>query len=218
MKKFIPRAAASFFLAFLICSCSNPQDTQGVDARHDNTLRSEFQGRFEGIEWTEELELGLIADRKVLDSARFSSRGLATVASASVVAVPDSQEIYPSIPGFGSIDIRRIPASLKSAVEGFCGGLLDMGGAARRDETYSSLASRILPGRQYMLSVYLHDTAAYPPAARFFLGSPSVRDGRYEVPVLFLSSQGSWIVSLYALRQEGEWKIEQIRYGDFVYE
>ena len=69
-----------------------------------------------------------------------------------------------------------------------------------------------------MISVYLQDTEAYPVASEFYLGKPFVDQEKYEVPVLFVSSQGSWIVVLYAALQNETWKIEQIRYGDFVYE
>lgn len=209
---------AFFSLIFLFFSCSNGQDEQGLGITYDNTLRKQFQSRFEGVNWTEELDAELIADRKKLAPNLFSRRSLSTVEAASVISVPDAEKIYPSVAGFGSIDVREIPSSLRTMLTGFCSNLLRVSHDRTRGGLYSALASDILSGRQYMLSIYLYDTAAYPAADRFFLGSPMIQGEYYEIPVLFHSSEGNWIVSLYAVLQEDVWKIEQIRYGEFVYE
>lgn len=240
MQKSILKAIPPFILIFLFFACSNSQDPQGIVIDYENTLRKQFQDRFDSISWTGELEPDLIAQRKDSDSKLFSSKSLNNLAAASVIAVTDSNAIYPSIAGFGSIDITLIPASLKSMITDFCAELLNIsqteaaswseaashGNLSQKEasqdqiseDIYSKLASHISSERRYMLSIYLQDTKTYPVASKFYLGRPVIVGKEYEVPVLFLSSQGSWIVILYAQLQDGEWKIEQIRYGDFVYE
>ena len=175
MKKSISGSVISFFLILLFFACSNSQNSgegsSNVGMEYDNTLRMQFQGRFDSIAWTRELEPNLLADRKNSDASLFSSKSLNTVAAASVISVPEENAIYPAITGFGTIDIRGIPATLTSMITDFCNKLLN-----RTDNEND------------------------------------------EMPVLFVSSQGSWIVVLYAALQNEAWKIEQIRYGDFVYE
>lgn len=221
MKKSISGSVISFFLILLFFACSNSQNSgegsSNVGMEYDNTLRMQFQGRFDSIAWTRELEPNLLADRKNSDASLFSSRALNTVAAASIISVPEENAIYPAITGFGTIDIRGIPATLTSMITDFCNKLLNRTDSIN-DEIYSQLASFVVPGRGYMVSVYLQDTEAYPVASEFYLGKPFVDQEKYEVPVLFASSQGSWIVVLYAALQNEAWKIEQIRYGDFVYE
>ena len=229
MQRSILKAIPSFILILLFFACSNHQTTQEAGVDYTNTLRNQFKNRFSDIQWTEELNPQFISDRKSLDSAHFSSRSLSSVNAASVLSYPATDAIYPAVPDFGSIDIRELPSSLKSVITDFCSKLLNIsqtedfqeGQNTQKEgfqETYSALAPSFLSGRQYMLSIYLHDTASYPAANKFYLGSPSIKDKTYEVPVLFLSQKGSWIVVFYALLQEDSWKIEQIRYGDFVYE
>lgn len=218
MQRSIVKAIPSFILIILFFACSNHQTSQEAGVDYTNTLRNQFKNRFTDIQWTEEINPKFITDRKALDSAHFSSRSLSTVSAASVLSYPDTDAIYPAVPDFGSIDIREIPSSLKSVITDFCTELLNISQKEGSQETYSALAPSFLSGRQYMLSIYLHDTASYPAANKFYLGSPSIKDTTYEVPVLFLSQKGSWIVVFYARLQEDSWKIEQIRYGDFVYE
>lgn len=229
MQRSILKAIPSCILMLLFFACSNHQTTQEAGIDYTNTLRNQFKNRFADIQWTEALNPKFISDRKALDSVHFSSRSLSTVNAASVLSYPATDAIYPSVPDFGSIDIRELPLSLKSAITDFCTELLNIsqkessqqGQTIQKEgfqETYATLASSFLLGRQYMLSIYLHDTASYPVANTFYLGSPSIKDKTYEVPVLFLSPKGSWIVIFYVLLQEDSWKIEQIRYGDFVYE
>lgn len=229
MKKSILKTASTFSLIFLIFACSNSQNSQGIQVDYGNTLRKRFQDRFDSISWTEEFEADLITQRKASNSKLFSSRSLNNITAASVIEVPDSNAIYPAIDGLGSIDITLIPASLKSMITDFCAELLNTSQASNSspekvsqeqvsEDTYSKLASYISSERRYMLSIYLQDTKNYPVASKFYLGSPFISGEKYEVPVLFLSSQGSWIILLYVQLQEDEWKIEQIRYGDFVYE
>lgn len=218
MQRSILKAIPSFILIILFFACSNHQTSQEAGVDYTTTLRNQFKNRFADIQWTEEINPKFITDRKALDSAHFSSRSLSTVSAASVLSYPDTDAIYPAVPDFGSIDIREIPSSLKSVITDFCTELLNISQKEGSQETYSALAPSFLSGRQYMLSIYLHDTASYPAANKFYLGSPSIKDTTYEVPVLFLSQKGSWIVVFYARLQEESWKIEQIRYGDFVYE
>lgn len=218
MQRSILKAIPSFILIILFFACSNHQTSQEAGVDYTTTLRNQFKNRFTDIQWTEEINPKFITDRKALDSAHFSSRSLSTVSAASVLSYPDTDAIYPAVPDFGSIDIREIPSSLKSVITDFCTELLNISQKEGSQETYSALAPSFLSGRQYMLSIYLHDTASYPAANKFYLGSPSIKDKTYEVPVLFISQKGSWIVVFYALLQEESWKIEQIRYGDFVYE
>lgn len=229
MQRSILKAIPSCILMLLFFACSNHQTTQEAGIDYTNTLRNQFKNRFADIQWTEALNPKFISDRKALDSVHFSSRSLSTVNAASVLSYPATDAIYPSVPDFGSIDIRELPLSLKSAITDFCTELLNISQTESSQqgqtiqkkgfqETYATLASSFLLGRQYMLSIYLHDTASYPVANIFYLGSPSIKDKTYEVPVLFLSPKGSWIVIFYTLLQEDSWKIEQIRYGDFVYE
>lgn len=218
MQRSILKAIPSFILIILFFACSNHQTSQEAGVDYTTTLRNQFKNRFADIQWTEEINPKFITDRKALDSAHFSSRSLSTVSAASVLSYPDTDAIYPAVPDFGSIDIREIPSSLKSVITDFCAELLNISQKEGSQETYSALAPSFLSGRQYMLSIYLHDTASYPAANKFYLGSPSIKDTTYEVPVLFISQKGSWIVVFYARLQEESWKIEQIRYGDFVYE
>ena len=185
---------------------------------YDATLRKEFHERFENVVWTEELEPNLLSDRKALDSRLFSNRSLSTPGAASVVAVPESEKVYPSITNFGSINIAGIPAALQSILNDFCSSLLQVSRGKTAAEVYAAVLPYIKASRGYMLSVYLYDTAAFPPANEFILGSPAVKDGAHEIPVLFLCQQGSWIVIFYASMEDDGWKIDQIRYGEFVYE
>ena len=228
MKKSILGTVVSFLLIFLFFACSNSQNSgessSNAGTGYDNTLRRQFHGRFDSIAWTSELEPNLLADRKSSDSSLFSSKSLNTVAAASVISLPEEAAIYPDRVGLGTMDIRGMPADLTSMIFDFCSQLVSLSQqnngvqAENLDEAYAELASLMASGRGYMVSVYMQDTATYPAASEFYLGTPFVAKEQYEVPVLFVSSQGSWIVVLYAALQEEAWKIEQIRYGDFVYE
>lgn len=183
----------------------------------------EFQERFAGVDWTEELEGGLLSQRKQLDEAMFARRSLETSEGASVVKVPEADMVYPSIEGFGSLNISAMSLGLRQMVDAFCQDLLDLSQDKAQSGLYTSLASMMLSGRSYMLSIYLYDTSSYPAAQRFYLGTPLVQgklvqDKSWEIPVLFVAATGSWIMGIYVTQQDEAWKVEQIRYGDFVYE
>lgn len=178
----------------------------------------EFQERFAGVDWTEELEGGLLSQRRQLDEAMFARRSLETPEGASVVKVPEADMVYPSIEGFGSLNISAMPLGLRQLMDSFCQDLLDLSQDKARSGLYTSLASMMLSGRSYMLSMYLYDTSSYPAAQRFYLGTPLVQGKSWEIPILFVGAEGSWTMGIYATRQDELWKVEQIRYGEFVYE
>ena len=218
MKKSLVGAIITSGILFLAFSCSNDQAVLSGGASYDNTLRIQFQERFAGVEWTEELEGDLLSNRKKLDEALFARRSLETAEGASVVQVPDSDKVHPSITGFGSLDIGSMPIGLRQVVDSFCEGLLDLSRNKTKSGVYTTLASMMLPGRSYMLSIYLYDTSSYPAAQRFYLGAPRVQGKNWEVPILFVGGEGRWTMGIYAAQQNEIWQVEQIRYGEFVYE
>lgn len=217
MGKFI-FGICTFLIFFLLFSCSNSQDVAVVSTTYDNTLRIQFQSRFKSVDWTKELEPDLLSTRKELQEDLFASRSLHTPEVASLVPSTSVENVYPSIPNFGSIDIRSMPSGVKNQVNSFCQTLLELVQDRKKAGLYSSLVSKMVVGRSYMLSIFLYDTISYPITTNFFLGSPYTQEECWEVPVLFRGEKGNWILSLYLVQENETWKIEQIRYGDFVYE
>ncbi len=183
---------------------------------YDKTLRQQFQDRFEEVEWRGELETDFVSARREAHGDAFSTQSLRTPAAASLVQ--GMERVYPSIPDFGSLDIGAMPAGLRRMVDSFCQTLAELTQDRSRRGLYSSLAAWMLPGRSYMLVILLHDTSSYPGTGQYFLGSPHGGGRSWEVPVLFRGERGNWIMSLHAVLVEGDWKVEQVRYGDFVYE
>lgn len=218
MKKSVFRAIITSGILFLFFSCSNDQTVLSGGASYDHTLRIQFREQFDGVEWTEELEGDLLSQRKQLDEALFARRSLETAEGASVVQVPYSEWVHPSIAGFGSLDIGSLSAGLRQVVDSFCEALLDLSRNKTKSGVYTTLASMMVPGRSYMLSIYLYDTSSYPAAQRFYLGAPFVQGTYWEVPVLFVGEAGSWTMAVHVVQQDEQWRVEQIRYGEFVYE
>lgn len=208
----------TFLTFFLLFSCTNSQDVEVVSTTYDNTLRVQFQSRFKSVDWTKELEPDLLSSRKELKEDLFASRSLHTPEGASLVPSASEEMIYPSIPDFGSLDIRSMPNGVKNQVTSFCQTLLELVQDREKSGLYSSLVSKMMTGRSYMLSIFLYDTISYPITTNFFLGSPHIQEECWEVPVLFRGEKGNWILSLYLIQEDETWKIEQIRYGDFIYE
>ncbi len=183
---------------------------------HDKTLRQQFQDRFAEVDWTSELEADFVSGRKVVQEDVFSAQSLQTPEAASLVQ--GTEQVYPSIPGFGNLDIGAMPAGLRFMVDSFCQALAELTQDRDNQGLYSSLAKWMLPGRSYMLVILLHDTSSYPGTGQYFLGAPHGGEGTWEIPVLFRGERGDWIMVLHAVQVEGDWRLEQLRYGDFAYE
>lgn len=217
MGKFI-FGVGTFVILLFFFSCSNSQNTQGISSDYDTTLRVQFQSRFKSVDWTQELEADLLPQRKALKEQISASQSLQTPDVASLVKDSSLQRVYPSIPDFGSLDISSLPMGARNQVNSFCQTVLDLFQDRQKSGLYSLLVSKMVAGRNYMISIFLYDTSSYPITTKFFLGLPHLQDDVWEVPVLFRGESGNWIMSIYLVQEDETWKIEQIRYGDFVYE
>lgn len=203
---------AAFALALFFVSCSNVSRAKNQNENF-TSLKNEVESLDSKITWTNELEKGRLSD-KIKKTDGIDKNVKKSVLSISAIKIEKPEWIYPSLPGFGSLDTALIPENLRKEIEKFC-VLFSKNEDIRPLVCASSL---------YNIALFYHDLSAFVPEyaqkngggeKEFFdahkLGEPFIDGVNYNVPVLFFYGGQSLVLETYWTMENSVWLLEQIQ-------
>jgi hypothetical protein len=237
-KKFCTQIVIVCLAVMVLSSCTDIRQTD-TRGEQTETLREQSESMTKNTAWTSEIE-GTILSADIVHAGGITPRVKLT--PRSIVAGGDENlvpPLYPSLPGFASLDISKLDPAARSVAELFCSAL-----CAGKD-----VSVHMAEGCAYSLSFFYVDLAAswkkefgavYPlePAAvsaapvaadasvpvpvpataepaplfsSFLLGEPFSGNDFYQLPVRFTAATGYIDVTLYLIENGTDWKIDQIQ-------
>ena len=108
-------------LVLTFISCSNVADVEVV-TEAPSTLKSVVLDKEFDVTWTNELEGERLSENIYSDSEHISDYYYLSPENV-IVSHKDEEPIYPELIGFGSLDTRNIPSSIKYIITSFCDSL-----------------------------------------------------------------------------------------------
>ena len=116
MKKCLYEASCIIFLSVILFSCANSTTAVAAD-ENSKTLRTETDEKNSLIQWTRELEpMRLKEDITLADNV---DRSVKLNPQSVTVLLSDVKPVYPSVPGFGSLDTSHLPPDARSVLDSF---------------------------------------------------------------------------------------------------
>lgn len=222
---------AVFFVmpAFFFFSCSNNTEEKAQGSGFE-TLKAESDFISSKITWTEELEGGRL-------TGKVKTGGLGNKVKASALSVSAGKKenpsfVYPSLPGFGSLDTTLIPLNLRPVIENFCGLFSSDGDFSSfvRTESLADIAlfyydlNSYLPEYSDFFSTKEEKTSDESKEEgsktenadkKFFdsykLGEPFIDGVNYDVPILFRSGNKILTLETYWTLENSKWLLDQIQ-------
>ena len=197
---------------FLFFSCSNSQEVRvDTDNAEQNTLKYFLNSETNRLTWTDEINPNIVSDKRKDDIERFGAPKYSTTIGASLLPVSDEELVYPYIKNLGSLNMNELePAQLKF-VQDFCEFLI-----SSKDETKNSFF--MSPGREYMLTIFFYDMSEIVFDS-YIIAAPVIEEETAQFPVRLKIKNGGYIdLLIYVVPLNSNWCIEQIRYGEIVYE
>lgn len=204
------------FVSLSLTSCSGTQGISPTDLPQE-TLRVISARRSDAALWTGELEKTRLSD-PVAHLSGLAPSVEPSLYSAAVM-VPAAL-VMPSLSDFGSLDLSSLPASVRTAVDGFC-RLVLAGEDARSYMAEGMLFSLVLfyaDVRQYGRQLFSADiptplaaeSVPRPFFSAYIIGAPYAGEEDMEVPVRFLCADGYIDCALFVTMHD-EPQIQQIR-------
>ena len=193
-------------------SCSNSQENNFLSEQDEvNTLKNYIVSETEKIGWTEEINPNVVKDKRKDDINRFGSPKYSTIIGAAMLPVTEDEAVYPYIKNLGSLNMENIDDNQLKYVQDFCSLII----SSEKDE--KELFSFMSSDKEYMLTIFLYDMAdvifdSYVAAA------PVFEETTARYPVRFNTNDGYLDLQLYIVPFNSQWRIDQIRYGEIVYE
>lgn len=216
-----------FSFCLFSCSTGSNEKTQSEDF---TTLKAEADSISSKTTWTEEIEKGRLTDK--IKTEGLSSKVKSSVLSVSALKEDNPKFVFPSLPGFGSLDTELIPLNLKSELLKFCESFSkndDLTSFSRKESLYNLALfyydlSACLPEYENFFSFENDENvAAETPekekteteAKKFFssykLGEPFIDGINYEVPVRFVSEEKILTLETYWTIENSKWTLDQIQ-------
>jgi hypothetical protein len=116
MKKCLYGVSCIIFISALLFSCANNTAAAAAD-ENSRTLRTETEEKNASIQWTRELEtMRLKEDITITDGV---DRSVKLTPQSAAVIFSDVKPVYPSVPGFGSLDTSLLPPDARSVLDSF---------------------------------------------------------------------------------------------------
>lgn len=109
------------FIIFSLFSCSNAAEVKVV-TEDPETLKSVVADKEFNVTWTNELEGERLTENIYSDSEYISDYFYLSPDNV-IVSHKNEEPIYPELKGFGSLDTRNIPSSIKYIITSFCDAL-----------------------------------------------------------------------------------------------
>lgn len=211
MKVFRP---AVFAFTLFLFSCSNSAKEKN-QSENFKSLKGEAESIESKITWTDELEKGRLSD-KIKKTDGINKNVKNSVLSVSAKKIEEPKWIYPSLPGFGSLDTTLIPENLRKEIEKFCVLL-------SKNEDIKSL---VRESSMYNIALFYYDLSSYIPEyiqddeenageKEFFdsykLGEPFIDGANYNVPLLFFFGDKNLVLETYWTMENSAWLLDQIQ-------
>lgn len=202
-----------FFLCAFFFSCAlNSADSteESENSADDSFLKAYIELKSRQNRWSAPISDTAAISAKTLLGADDSI--MATPENAAAVLNTADSPVFPSISGFGSLDLSHLSSEAKNALDGFCAALCQKSGF-----------DFMQPKREYELSLFFFDLeekwrsifnsdfpderifSSWKYAAPFFL------DDAILVPVRFFSGEYFLDTEIYLFETEDGWKVNQIR-------
>lgn len=237
MKNKVLSLFGGFVSLFIFCSlfsCSSSTEENYVDP-DIVTLRYTADGLYKSTVWTEEVE----PDR--LTSNVSAVKGISSRVTLSPLVVlacktSDSESIFPSLDGFGSLDTTLISSPLREMLTSFSDSISknkDADSFMVQDCVYSLALfyrdfNRIFsdcfelekklqenPESKSVSEQPEKEVEKVPLFDSFVFGQPFLDGLYYEVPVKFFSKKASLTLCVFCVEKSGIWKIDQIQIADW---
>jgi hypothetical protein len=195
----IMRFVVIIFLLMYFTGCDQNNQAESV-AEPQATVRQTIEKRNADTEWTLDFSEG--------NAARAAGRSIPlspeNIAAAS--AKMTGNNIYPELPGFGSLNISNLNTEQRSIINRFCNAII----AANTQN-----ASAVFKASTRFLLVILFEDIKTTKFDRFLIGAPMIIDSTWQIPVRFFSGGSHLDMQVYLIYEAG-WFIDQIAYGDIT--
>lgn len=197
---------------FFSFSCSNSQEVNiTTDYAEQDTLKYFLTTEVEKLTWTEEIDATVISDKRKEDIERFGSPKYSTSVGAGLLPVTEEELVYPYIKNLGSLNMDDVDVNQLAFIQEFCESMLSSEKEIK--DSFSFMAS----GREYMLTIFLYDMSELVFDS-YIIASPVFNEDTAQFPVRFNTKNGYINLLLYVVPFNSNWCIDQIRYGEIVYE
>lgn len=206
---------AAIVLALSAVSCSQPNTALQEES---DTLRTTAEALDRDTFWADELESSVLTAR--LSGADGIDSSVPVSPKTVAISVQESgcAPVYPEVEGFASLDVSALSEGALRVLNRFCAAVI------AEEPPFELMAD----GRTYVLSLFLYDLSRLPRGrgfGRYVLGKPFVSDELCQCPVRFFYKAESQVKAatykadgidffLYVVQEDGEWKIQQIVYGE----
>lgn len=192
-----------FFL--LLTGCTQIQNDNLIIPPHDSTIKYQMDKMVESTKWLEELEPQLLSDKRNPPQAGVP------VTPKNIFGIQTNEEpVYPSIPGFASLDTRQLGAQQEQCVRSFCRQLLK----PERDIPPELMAA----GMEYLLYIFLFNIQDIRSFSRYIIGKPFINECTYLIPVRLYTNAAPLDIDFFLIQEQNEWHIQQIYIRTDTYE
>jgi|GEM_PF-1353115 len=206
--KILNKILYAFLYVLSVCvfltSCSRTKKNAASDL-NEGTLRTETAEHLKTVIWTDEIDGGVLKDKKVKNDMVSDTVSL-TPAVLCTFSVPGEEPIYPEIENFGSLDVRGVSAEQWKTINGFCEAVMN-DKDADIFMTEEGLASLVL---FYADMRDISGQKENQACVSWLPGKPFISDELYQVPVRFIYKEYDIDLMLYLDASAG-WKIDQIQ-------
>lgn|SRR5574344_287053 len=215
MKKCLYEASCIIFLSAILFSCANNTAASAAD-ENSKTLRTETNEKNASIQWTRELEtMRLKQDITLADGA---DRSVKLTPQSAAVLFSNVKPVYPSVPGFGSLDTSHLPPDARSVLDSFTSAV-SKGKGAESSVAGEYLFSYVLFcddlktqwkkmfGEPYPEAVSEDD----PLFSSVIYGEPFIDEEDIQIPVRFIRKDNHADILVSEEKTSDGYKINQIK-------
>ena len=125
---------------------------------------------------------------------------------------PASNDLYPELKNFGSLDLSLLAPKAKTVIEKFIEG--------QNQEKLE--INCISPETRFLEPVFLEDFSNIDEVTSFIVGKPIIIQNEfineYQVPVRLITEKGFYNALFFLVNQQDSYFIEQVSYGSLVSE
>lgn len=210
---FFSSVFTSVFLVCALFSCSPHAEQRSFTSDYvddSNTLKKETELRKQTLVWTEPLRQTDESE----ENAKNTVPGMFFSDKIRMATGSQDENVYPSYPNLGSMDVSKMSSALYTKLTEFLTGV----------KNKSIKSDNQIFAQKYIGVVFLYELSFYPEISNWYVGSPfiSMNNGSnmediYEIPVLFMGKNGKfncWISIDATKAIQNEFIIKQIVLGD----
>ncbi len=190
---------------FLLFSCSNNNDVSDIALDESKTLRQKVEVLDSGITWT-------LGANSAISTSNKSSHEVVIDNSSSLFFVSSIDTmIYPTLEGFGSLNVQTMPSELLSFVNLF---LDDLQKKAVGETFFSE-------EKQFLKKIIDYNSKEMPEYTSYVIGEAFKFEnpkGAYQIPIRLFFDTAYLDCMVFCLLANDSYIIEQFDIGAIVYE